>query len=323
MSVEVTAWTGIAATLVVAVLRSTTPLLFAALGGLVSELAGCLNVALEGLMLVAAFFAVITAWLANRWCPGLPDWGCAWIGCGFGLLAALACAGVLAVFHLEWGADLIVAGIAINILAEGLTVFLMEAIVGDKGSTAAINTPALPSLRVPGLGGHPVLDTLFNGEGGQGHHVLIYIAVSCAVALPWLLTRTPFGLHLRAVGENERAALGAGISGKRMRYQALLLSGVFAGLGGVYLSLGYLTLFQSGMSGGRGFLALAAVFLGARRPLGTVAAALLFGASAVLATQMGLIGLPTHVVYMLPPLITTGTLVLVGAVRRRRFPTTR
>lgn len=319
MSVELTAWAGIAATLFVAVLRSTTPLLFAALGGLVSELAGCLNVALEGLMLVAAFFAVIAAWLASQWWPGLPPWGCAWIGCGFGLVAAMACAGLLAVFHLEWGADLVVAGIAINILAEGLTIFTMEAMVGDKGSTAAINTPAMPSLRFPGLGGHPVLDTLLNGEGGQGHNVLMHAAILCAIALPLVLTRTRFGLHLRAVGENERAALGAGIAVKRVRYQALLLSGAFAGLGGIYLSLGYLTLFQSGMSGSRGFLALAAVFLGARRPLGTIAAALLFGVSAVLATQMGRIGMPIHLVYMLPPLVTLGTLMLVGAMRRQRL----
>ena len=113
-------------------------------------------------------------------------------------------------------------------------------------------------------------------------------------------------------GENPQAALGAGIPVKRVRYAALLLSGAFAGLGGVYLSMGYLTLFQADMSAGRGFLALAAVFLGARRPLGTLGAALLFGASTVLATRLGGLDLPTQVVYMVPPVVTLLALVLAG-----------
>jgi ABC-type uncharacterized transport system permease subunit len=300
------------ATLAVAVVRSTTPILFAALGGLVSELAGCINVALEGLMLLAAFFAVIGAWYFGRYVPGAAPWACACVGCAAGLLAAVLGATVLAAFHLEWGADLIVAGIAINILAEGLTVFLLVSLVGDKGSTASISTPALPSIRLPGLHDSPALDTLMNGADGLGHHVLIYVAVLCAAALPVLLARTRFGLRLRAVGESPAAARNAGIAVKRMRYVALLLSGLLAGLGGVYLSLGYLTLFQAGMSAGRGFTALAVVFLGARRPLGTIAAAVLFGACAVLSTELGAMGMSIHLVAMVPPAITICTLVIAG-----------
>jgi simple sugar transport system permease protein len=309
----------LAASLALATLRSLAPVLLAALGGLVSSLAGCVNVALEGLMLVAAFFAVMGAWVAQRCCPGLAGWACAWIGCGAGVAAALACAGVLAVFHLEWGADLIVAGIAVNLLAQGLTVFLLQAAVGDKGSTAAIATPALPSLHVPGLGGVPALDLLVNGEDGRGQHVLVLAALACALALPVLLARTRFGLRLRAVGENEHAARGAGVAVKATRYRALLAGGALAGLGGSYLSLGYLTLFQADMSAGRGFLALAAVFLGRGRVLGTFAAALLFGAASVLATRLGARGLSVHATAMLPPLVTIATLVVAGALRRRRL----
>ena len=312
MSVDLAGWPVLAATLIVAVLRAATPILFAALGGLVSDLAGSINVALEGLMLIAAFFGVLASVYAARWLPGLPPWACAWVGCATGLAAALLVTAMLGFFHLELGADLIVAGIAVNILAAGLTVFLLVTIVGDKGSTAGLPSPALPALHIPGLAGVPALDMLINGEGGQGHHVLVYAAF-LAVAGVWVfLTRTRYGTWMRAVGENAQAALGAGIPVKRVRYVALLLSGLLAGLGGIYLSMGYLTLFQADMTAGRGFLALAAVFLGARRPLGTLAAALLFGASTVLATQLGAIALPTQVVYMLPPFITICALIFAG-----------
>lgn len=312
MSFDLAAWALLAATLLVAVLRATTPILFAALGGLVSDLAGSINVALEGLMLIAAFFGVLGSVYAGQWLPGLPVWAHAWIGCAAGLAVALLITAMLGFFHLELGADLIVAGIAINLLAAGLTVFLLVTLVGDKGSTAGLRSPALPSLHIPGLEGMPVLDTLLNGDGGHGHHVLVYAAFLAVAGLWVFLTRTRYGAWLRAVGENPQAALGAGIPVKRVRYVALLLSGALAGLGGIYLSMGYLTLFQAEMSAGRGFLALAAVFLGARRPLGTLGAALLFGASTVLATQLGALEIPTQVVYMVPPFITICALVFAG-----------
>jgi len=302
------------ATLAVAVLRSTTPILFAALGGLVSELAGCINVALEGLMLLAAFFAVIGAWYFGRWLPGAAPWACACAGCAAGLLAAVLGAAVLAAFHLEWGADLIVAGIAVNILAQGLTVFLLVSLVGDKGSTAAISTPALPAIHLPGLQDWPVLDMLLNGVGGLGHNVLIHGALLCALALPVVLARTRFGLRLRAVGESPAAARNAGIAVKRMRYAALLLSGLLAGLGGVYLSMGYLTLFQAGMSAGRGFIALAAVIFGAWTPLGAAAAALMFGALSALQFVLQRTGIPSEAMQALPYLAALAA--LAGFKRR-------
>jgi ABC-type uncharacterized transport system permease subunit len=303
--------------LAIAVVRAAVPILFAALGGLVSELAGCINIALEGTMLIAAFFGVIGALYVQRWFPGLPLWLAPWLGCGAGVLAALLLAGLLAVFHLELNADLIVAGIAINLLAGGLTVFLLATLIGDKGSTAGISTPSLPSLHVPGLSRWPLTDQLINGESGHGHHVLIYAALCAAPLLSVFLARTRFGAWLRATGENRAAALAAGIPVRRVQYAALLLSGLLAGLGGVYLSMGYLTLFQADMTAGRGFLALAAVFLGARRVHGVLAAALLFGAASVLATRLGALHWPTEVVYMLPPLMTIIALMVAGRRRRR------
>jgi general nucleoside transport system permease protein len=302
----------------VAVLRATTPILLAALGGLISDLAGSINVGLEGLMLIAAFFGVIGALYSPVWWPGLSPTTYAWIGCAAGLLAALLLTALLAVFHLEFGADLIVAGIAINIMAAGLTVFLLFSIVGDKGSTAGLNSPALPTVHVPGLSDWPWLDMLVNGDARTGHHVLMYVAFLAVALLAIVLSKTRYGLWLRATGENPRAAANAGIPVKGVQYAALLASGLLAGLGGIYLSMGYLTLFQADMTAGRGFLALAAIFLGAHRPLGVLGACLLFGAAAVLATQLGALDLSPQVVHMAPPLITIIALVLAGRHRRAR-----
>jgi simple sugar transport system permease protein len=311
-------WSGAGAVLLLlAILRAATPVLLAALGGLVSELAGCVNVALEGMMLAAAFFGVMGALYAQRWLPGLAPWLYPWLGCAAGLLAAMLLALLLAVFHLELGADLIVGGIALNLLASGLTVFLLAAIIGDKGSTAGIATPALPGLYVPGLDGWPLAGLLANGEAGQGHHVLLLAALAATPLLSLLLVRTRYGVWLRAVGENRAAALAAGIPVRKMQYAALLLSGMLAGLGGIYLSMGYLQLFQADMTAGRGFLALAAVFLGARRAAGVLGAALLFGGASVLATRLGALNWPTQLIHMLPPLVMILALVLAG---RRRKP---
>lgn len=316
--IELAGWAGTAGSAVIlllAVLRAATPVLYAGLGGLLSELGGSINVALEGIMLFAAFAGVAGAIHAPDWISPalLPWWGalCA-------LLAALALAGLLAFLHLECGADLIVAGIALNLLAAGLTVFLLVELTGDKGSTAGIPSPALPSLRIGGLEAWPLLDLIVNGEGSRGHHVLLLGAPVC-VALLWaFLHHTRGGAWLRAAGANPVAAHAAGIPVRRMRYLAMLLSGLLAGLGGLYLSMGYLTLFQADMTAGRGFLGLAAVFLGGRGLRGVVPAALLFGAVAVAATRLGATALPPQLVYMLPPAVTVLALAVAG--RRRRQP---
>lgn len=304
------------ATLVGGVLRATTPLLFAALGGLVSELAGSINIALEGMMLVAAFFGVIVSAFSPHWFPDAPLWLHAWVGCAAGLAAAMSLAGLLAVFHLELGADLILAGIGVNLLAQGLTVFLLVAITGDKGSTAGLASFAMPSLHIPLVDAVPVLGALVNGDGLGGQSILVYGAFLAVLLLWFLLHRTVFGLHLRAAGESSDAALSAGLSVKRLRYAGLLSSGLLAGFGGIFLSMGYLTLFQADMVAGRGFLSLAAVFLGARRPVGILAACLLFGAAEMVAAQLGLY-VPSQVVFMVPPIVTIAALLLFNLRRRR------
>ena len=299
-------------------LRASSPIILGALGAMVSDLAGVVNVGIEGLMLVAAFFGVIGSAYAPMWFPGSAAWCWPLVGAVLGLTAAVALALLFGAFHLELGADVIVAGIGINMLAAGLTVFLMVTISGDKGSTAGLRSYVLPTLQVPGLESWPVLNAWINGDGGVGHHVLIYTAFLAVAAISVALYRTRWGLRLRAVGENRDAAVAAGLPVKRLQYTALAVSGLLAGLGGLYLSMGYLSLFQADMTAGRGFLALAAILLGARRPLGTLGASLLFGASSVLAAQLGLIHIPSQIVYMVPPLVTLLAMVIVHERRTQR-----
>lgn len=319
MNIELIGWGTFFATLLAAILRASAPIILPALGGLVSDLAGSVNVALEGIMLIAAFFGVLASAYSAIWFPTVPTWVHPWVGLVAGLSGGVLVAGLLAVFHLELGADLIVAGIGINILAAGLTVFLLVSITGDKGSTATLTSFALPCLHIPFVDHIPVLGTVLNGDGFAGHNIIVYVSLLAAPALAWLLYRTRFGLRLRAVGENRDAALAAGVSVKRMQYAAMLLSGVLASLGGIFLGMGYLTLFQADMTGGRGFLALAAVFLGGRRPLGTFIAAVVFGASTVFAARLGAYEIPSQVVFMLPPALTIIALVFFNIQRRRKI----
>ncbi|MDE1990964.1 MAG: ABC transporter permease [Rhizobiaceae bacterium] len=318
MSTEFIVWGTFFGSLIAAILRASAPIILAAFGGLISDLAGSINIALEGIMLVAAFFGVIASAYSAIWFPGVPLWVHPWVGCLAGLISGVGIAGLLAVFHLELGADIIVSGVGINILASGLTVFLLVSITGDKGSTATLTSYALPSLHIPFVDGIPFFGTALNGDGFLGHNVVVYAALLATPMLSLLLYRTRFGLRLRAVGENPDAALAAGVSVKRLQYAALLFSGLLAGLGGIFLSMGYLTLFQADMTGGRGFLALAAVFLGGRRPLGTLVAAVVFGASTVFAAQLGSYNVPSQIVFMIPPILTIVALLFFNIRQKRR-----
>jgi simple sugar transport system permease protein len=307
------------AAFIATIIRASTPLILPALGGLISELAGVINIALEGIMLTAAFFGVMVSALAPVWVPGLPLWLAPWLGLVAGLLAGVGLALVIAFFHLELGADIILAALGINILALGGTVFIMFALTGDKGSTSTLASPAMPSLTIPVVNTIPFVGQLLNGENLTGYNVITYFAF-VAVVLVWLfLYRTPLGTHLRAVGENPAAAASVGINVKRVQYLALMLSGVLAALGGINLSMGYLTLFQTNMTSGRGFIALAAVFLGNKNPVGTLTAALIFGAAGALEARLGTLTIPSQLVTMIPPVVTIAALVIYNIRRQAQI----
>jgi simple sugar transport system permease protein len=190
---------------------------------------------------------------------------------------------------------------------------------GDKGSTSTLASPAMPTVVIPFVNNIPFLGQLLNGENLTGYNILTYIAF-ISVAVVWVfLYRTRLGTHLRAVGENPEAAASVGISVKRVRYIALLMSGFFAALGGLNLSMGYLTLFQANMTAGRGFIALAAVFLGNKNPIGTLIAALIFGAAGALEAQLGTLAIPSQLITMIPPIVTIAALVIYNIRRQARI----
>jgi ABC-type uncharacterized transport system permease subunit len=319
MSFETVMMSIFSAAFVATVIRISTPIILPALGGLLSELAGVINIALEGIMLGAAFTGVVVGSYSPEWFPNIPFWIHPWIGALAGILTGLFLAWIIAFFHLELGADIILAALAINILAQGSTVFIMFALTGDKGSTSTLASPALPTIVIPFVNNIPVLGTLLNGENLTGYNILTYAAF-IFTALVWvMLYRTPFGTHLRAVGENPEASASVGINVKRVQYQALLLSGFFAALGGLNLSMGYLTIFQANMTAGRGFIALAAVFLGNKNPIGTTLAAIIFGAATALAAQLGTLDVPNQIVEMIPPFVTIAALVIYNLRRRAQI----
>lgn len=280
-------------------LRVSTPVLLPSMGWLLAERAGVINVGLEGMMLAAAFTGVITTGF------GAP----LWVGVGAALAASVGLALVLAFVHCQLRADLIIAGLAINLLASGLTAALLFELTGDRGSSAGLPSLAVPTLRLPFLEGLPLIGPfLFNVFGDQ--NLLTWMALVSPIVVGIVLYRTRFGVRLRATGQNPEAAAVAGVATKRMRYLALAWSGVFAGLGGVFLGMAYLTIFQRDFVAGRGFIALAAPILGRGRPLPTAAAAVLFGAADTFSLQVLPSRLPDRLLLAFPYLVTLAALAL-------------
>lgn len=285
----------------VTIIRTTTPLLLATLGGLVADLSGALNVALEGQMLIAALTAVIVSVYA-------PWYVAVVAGLGAGALLGL----IMAFFALRLKADIILVGFAINILAAGGTVFALAlATGGDKGTSINLPSQAIRMLDLSFLGGipgvGPTLAALLSG-----HSVLSWVAAFLVFAIWYFLYRTPWGLWLRGVGEYPAAPEAAGIPVNKIRTWSLIVSGALAGLGGAQLAMFNYVGFTRDMTAGRGFIALGAVLLGARHPVGALLAALLFGAFEGLAVVMpGLFReIPAELIRMIPFIVTILALVL-------------
>jgi simple sugar transport system permease protein len=241
-------------------LRLSVPVIFAAIGGVLSERSGVYNIGLEGMILAGAFGAAVGAYFA-----GTPFMGVL-VGIAFGMLGAL----ILAVLAVSLGVNQIVTGIAINMLMLGLTAFLSRIVFEGKANTMALE--GFRPVAIPLLADIPVIGpVLFKQD------LLVYGMYGLVAAVYWLMFYTRWGLSIRAAGENPSAVDTAGISVPRLRYLCVLVSGGIAGLGGCYLVLSQVFLFSEHMSAGKGFIALAAVILGRWSPLGALLACLLFG----------------------------------------------
>jgi len=266
-------------------LVKATPLIYAALGGVLSERAGVVNIALEAVMIAGAFTAV-----AVSGATGSPL-----LGALAGILAGALVASVLAFAATRLGVDQIVAGTGLNIATLAAAAYGLVLIYHQPGA----------SREVPAF-------------GRPGETVLIVLAFVAALTLQFVLTRTPWGLRVRACGEDPGAAEAAGIDALRTRFGAVVIGGAIAALGGVYLSLAELDLYSNGMTAGRGFIALAAVIFGRWTPLGATGAALFFGFFAALQYTLQRAGVPTELMQALPYL--AALVALAGFAGRVRAP---
>jgi len=243
-------------------LRLATPVLLAAMAGLLSYHVGLINIALEGFMLVGAFVAVVVGFEA----------GSTWIG----VLAACAVVALLAAlfafFVTDLKAELIITGLAVNFLALGGTAYLLQILYNVSGTIAPSELERLATLNLGAVSELPFL-----GKVIFSHSPIIYLSWIAVPLTSLFFYRTVLGIHIRAVGENQEAAGTAGISTRRMQYLALVLGGILCGLAGAHLAVGDLSLFRENMTNGRGFIALAAVYFAAGRPKLAAAACILFG----------------------------------------------
>ena len=295
--------------LVFSTIRLATPLVWAAIGGLYSERAGVINIALEGLMLAGAFTAAAVTFYTHS----------PWAGVGAAMMAGAFFAMVLAVVCIRFKANEVVAGTGINILFLGLPAVLSAALFLSSGSTPQIpREELLPTLSqlLPIAPRWRILTDV---------SVISLLAMLVVGLTSYVLYRTPFGLRLRSVGENPGAADAAGVRVNRIRYTGVILSGVLAGVAGAYLSIGQSSLFTRNMTAGRGFIALAALIFGKWRPVQTMLACVLFGFADALTIQMqGVVKLPSgedvpvQFIQMIPYLVTI--VVLAGFIGQSRAP---
>jgi general nucleoside transport system permease protein len=288
--------------LIAAMLRFGTPLTFAALGGLLSERSGVINIGLEGMMLMGAFFGIFGADLTGSWL----------LGAIIGMAAGAAMGLVHAVLSISLRADQVVGGTAINLLAWGITGYAFVAHYGTRGTPSDV--PRVPEVSLPGIKEIP-----FVGDAIGEASLLTWLALLLVPLLALYLFRTPGGLRLRSVGEKPRAADSVGVPVLRTRYLAVVSSGALAALGGVYLSIALVGSFNEMMTDGRGFIALAAVIFGNWRPGGALAGALLFGFSSAVAQRLPAFSDSLAVLFQALPYVVT-LVVVAGVIGRSRPP---
>lgn len=272
------------------VLRVTTPILFATLAVALAQRCGVFNIAVEGMMLISALCGVIfSSYFASSW-----------LGLFFTMLIGILLGLLLGYLVIYLKTDAILAGVAINLVASGGTIFLLYLVSGDRGVSSSINSVSLPNIDLPVLNSIPILSSALNN-----HHIITYLALLAVPVLHIFLYKTVLGSRIRAVGENPVAAASVGIHVRRTQLIALAISGILASLGGAFLSMGYLSWFTTGMSAGRGYIGLAASAMGGATPIGGFLVSLLFGIADAIANSLQTeLSVPYEFVQMIPYITT-------------------
>ena len=287
-------------------LRTATPVVLAGLGVLMTDHVGIMNIGMDGMMLCGAFFAVLGSCFLGSWVGGV----------ALALLIGALLGAFFGLFVIEFKSDEYIIGVALNIFAGGLTVFLLRTIFGVAGAfsgTDALPIHPMPTVHIPLIQDIPILGDLLSGNT-----LLVYVSWIMVVLIYVLIYRTPLGFWMRAAGENPEALRAAGKSPERMKYLASILCGLFSGLAGTNLSLGYLTMFTENMSASRGFIAVACVIFGGSNPLRMFLAALLFGFIDALGMRVQTFNISSNLTSLAPYLATVVMMVWVVWRKERK-----
>lgn len=282
----------------------SVPMIFGSMGGLLCERSGVVNIAIEGQLLLGAFTAVLVGSLTKS----------PWAGLVAAMVGGMLVSALLAVFAIKYLVDQVIVGVVVNVLVSGLTGFFFTRVL-EPNASVLNSAPKLPAFAIPGLSEIPVLGpVLFN------QNVLVYIMYIVVATIWFALNKTRWGLRTRAVGEHPKAADTLGVNVNRLRATNVLLAGAVAGMGGAFFTLVSVSSFNSDMTAGQGYIALAALIFGRWTPIGALSAALLFGFSLNLQFVLSILGtsVPTELLAMLPYLVTI--FAVAGLVGRSRGP---
>ena len=289
-----------------AIIRITSPILFAALASVVAEKAGVTNIGLEGTMMFSSLFGVLFAYWTNNWLVGVIA----------AMLVGILIGLIIGIFALKLKTNIILAGTAINIAGSGGTIFFLYLFTGLRGNTASLTTPQMltPKIDIPLIKDIPVIGSIFSG-----HSILTYVSFILVIVIWVLLYKTALGLRIRAVGENKNAADSVGVSVLKTKYIAIMISGALAGLGGAYMSMYYSQSWNTGIVAGRGFIALAAQAIGQGEPVGAMLASILFGFASALGNKMeGLTGFSSYLVSAIPYIVTIIGLAIYAVTQLKK-----
>ncbi|MDD4083242.1 MAG: ABC transporter permease [Bacilli bacterium] len=277
------------ASLIYASFRSATPVIYAALCAAITQQADILNIGTEGIMLTGAFAAVAVSYTTGSWVLAI----------AVAMFAGLLMAGIMAIANIKYGADICAIGVGINMFAIAFTKFLMTSVFGMRGTFSNPKIVAIPRIHIGWIENINFLNQVFNDWALTEWFVIVFIF------LMWfVLFKTRWGLHLRAVGKYPLAAQTAGINVISMKYQAILISGLVGGLAGAHLSLGYSKLFTENMTNNRGFMGVAAMFFGNAHPVYTAIGCLVFGFVDSVGARLQSYGVASQLVLMMPYLVT-------------------
>lgn len=269
--------------------RASTPIIYAALCAAITQQANILNVGIEGIMLIGSFTAVTFSYITGSWV----------IGVLAAMIAGCLISGLIGIGHIKFNADITAIGMGVNLFALAITRLLLQVLYGVNGSFASPYIKAIPRISIGFFSKIPVLGSILNNLT-----ITEWLLLPTIILLYFVIYKTPYGLHLRAVGAFPEAAKTAGINTTRKKYESLLIGGLVGGLAGAHLSLGYSAQFVNNMTNNRGFMGIAAMFFGGANPIHTSLGCLLFGFADSIGARLQSYGLPAQFVLMLPYIVT-------------------